>query len=224
MFRHRHSSMEDIPLSRLRIARFHAQSFLGRDVWVKLRRDPRNAKPLHWTILDSFGQGRSIPYWVARQWGKSPKSFPHVWMDRMGHLRRWPHRVICYSVSRHSSVNTGWDKHRFIVLSTWNTKFILILLFINCRIIVHILLSHPVWSMPPTFPLQSLATVPWLLVTWPSVFWRKSGCCAIPECLPISCKTTYCLPHSLLRGFDKTIRETGSSFLIEISESLTFAL
>ena len=75
-----------------------------------------------------------------------------------------------------------------------------------------------------TFPLQSLATVAWLLVTWSSVFWKKSGCCSNTECLPVYSQTTYRLTHSLLRDFDNKIRETGSSFPIEISGFLTFAL
>lgn len=43
---------------------------------------------------------------------------------------------------------TGWGKSRLMVVSTWNTLFILVLFFINVlffiQIIVNLLLSHPI--------------------------------------------------------------------------------
>lgn len=37
----------------LSMTKFYVQSFLRKDLFVKLRRDPKNTQPLQWTILNS---------------------------------------------------------------------------------------------------------------------------------------------------------------------------
>ena len=53
---------------------------------------------------------------------------------------------------------TGWSKSRFTVVTTWNTEFILPLVFINYCLIFHANYCKP------TFALPWISMIPWIVL------------------------------------------------------------
>lgn len=108
-------------------------------------------------------------------------------------------------------INTGWGKSRFIAVNR-KAQFILydyllIIVFFSIQATVNLLLAQPVWATPPASYFATVVVGHGGLVTGCRAIgvWRKSGCCASLECLPVSCQPSCCLTRSSqLRGFDHT--------------------